>query len=416
MRRRPPGGSATERARERGAVLVLFALLLVGVFGLLAVTIDGARLRATRQQMLAGAEAAALEGVRWKDALGDSRRRERARIALVRQWSDELDATGHDRLALGAGTLPVVDGAAPFGGSIELAGGAAAVWRPGAALADNAENAAHGDLVAGAFVDGGDDREDDAFRRDDFVPAAVGSGAPTLAAAPALLVRLRRTPERLPTDRDPPRSSSGPPFEWLWARGAAWQEPAAGDPTDRRLSRSDGVAVRATAIGASERALLVADEPGGGVRVAPFALRLGPGATWNSTGVGQALDLQLGADGRLLGAGVEQGLVFAVPARVVGAAVTPAPGVQPPLPPTRLIVPVYAEAGGRRVVGFSFAVASATGPVWSVVRQPGGVAPASASALAPAALDARLALAADAPLRASHEAVAEPVLAPVLRR
>ena len=416
MRRALHDRLAARAARERGTVLVLFALLLVAVFGLLGVVVDGGRLRATRQQMLAGAEAAALEGVRWKDVDGDPGRRQRARTALARQWDDALAADTADRLGLGAGTLPIVAGAAPFDGSVALPADASVRWRPAVALADNADNAPHGDLVAGVFVRGGDDREDDAFVRDDFAPATTGSAAVALAAAPALLVRLRRTPERLPQDRDPGRSSSGPPFEWLWARGGAWQEPAAADPSDRRASRADGVAVRATAIAATERALLVGDAPDGGPRVAPFALRLGAGANWNTTAVGQPLAVELAADGRLLAAGVEQGLVSAAPVRAVAAPVEPAPGLAPAVSAARWIVPVYGDVAGRRVVGFTFASVSVSGSVWNLVREPGGVAPSAASAVAPAALDARLALAASPALRALHDTVADPVLAPVLRR
>ena len=66
---------ALSRPEEHGTVLVLFALLFVGIFGLLGAVVDGGRLRVTRQQMDAGAECAALEGVRFRDTEGDAGRR-----------------------------------------------------------------------------------------------------------------------------------------------------------------------------------------------------------------------------------------------------------------------------------------------------------------------------------------------------
>ena len=61
-----------DRDQETGAILVLFALLFSGILGMLGAVVDGGRLRVTRQQMDAGAECAALEGVRFKDVDGDA--------------------------------------------------------------------------------------------------------------------------------------------------------------------------------------------------------------------------------------------------------------------------------------------------------------------------------------------------------
>ncbi|MGC6486899.1 MAG: pilus assembly protein TadG-related protein, partial [Planctomycetota bacterium] len=137
-------------------MLILFALLVVGLFGMLGVVVDGGRLRVTRQQLDAGAECAALEGLRFKDVEGDAARRDRAAQSLAWLFDDDLDAANGDRMGLGAGTLPIVTGAAPVGGAVVLdTGPAARAWKPGDALERNLPNAAHGDLVAGVHVPGG---------------------------------------------------------------------------------------------------------------------------------------------------------------------------------------------------------------------------------------------------------------------
>lgn len=432
-------GGAAER--ERGAVLVLFALLLVGMFGMLAVLVDGGRLRVTRQQMDAGAEHAALEGVRFKDSEGDVGRRLRARIAMARQFDDDLVPdhlvpANADRIGLGAGTLPVVapvvasGPAAPFGGSIAASSTPAArYWNPepdptspdpqvrAAGLQDNLANAAHGDLVAGTHDPGaGEPIEDDLFQRNDFVATTFGSSAAQLAAAPAFLVRLRRASDRLAFDRQPGVSSAGPPFEFLWARGSAWREPG---PGETHASRADGLTVRAAAIASTERALVVTGLPGSGLAMAPFALRAEPASSWSGTLVGDSLVVTVDSIGTLTLGGQEEGAVlFAAGfAPVVGLTIAPRPGDVPSMSAGQLIVPVYGIVGTiRRIAGFTLATATLVGDELTVIRVPGGVLPVGASAVAPAALDARVELGRDPALRALHLSFPFPVLAPVLRR
>ncbi|MEM7201552.1 MAG: pilus assembly protein TadG-related protein [Planctomycetota bacterium] len=407
-------------------MLVLCAILLVGLFGLLGAVVDGGRLRTTKQQMDAGAESAALEGLRFKDRVDDEglytpdeHRRLRAVTALQRQWDDDLDLTS-DALGLGAGTLPVVEPGidTPLGGRINVPVDRRALgWRPADAMLPgpqhNAVNARHGDLVAGAYVEGaGVAVEDDAFNRTDFAPVAAGSGGEVLAAAPAFLVRLRRAGSRLALDEQPGESTKGDPFEWLWARGIVWHEPTAEAPGI--ASRTDGVTVRATSIAAATRALLVADAPDGSVTIAPFALVGDVTAAWAATGVGAGLDLQIDPSGSLILAG-EQGVWLGVPARLVGDEIVPTPPGEV-LPPTGdLIVPVYGRGDVRRVAGFTLASATRSGTTLTIVRRRGAVLPTGASAVAPAALDARLVLSASPGLLALHNAFPQPVLAPVLR-
>ena len=395
--------------------MVLFALLLVGIFGLLGVVVDGGRLRVTRQLMDAGAECAALEGLRFKDVGGDAARRDRAISATALMFDDDLDPANGDTFGLGAGSLPIVTDAAPLGGAIEVPlSPASRAWKPSESLQANAANQQHGDLVAGQHLTGGAPNEDDAFLRGDFAPIAAGSASADLTAAPAFLVRLRRASDRLALDRQPGESSAGPPFEWLFARGASWHEPTAGQGN---ASRSDGLTLRSAAIAAAEPALLVSSAPLQGVVVAPFALRLDGPSAWQAASPGETLTLGINPSGVLISDGIEQGVTLAAAARRVGQPAANAPlAISPPSLPAA-IVPVYGTVNGSRVVaGFTLASAVINGETLAVTRLGSAVLPAGASSTSPAANDARLALEATLALRALHASVSEPLLAPVLRR
>lgn len=408
---------ARSPSQQSGAAMLLVVLLLVGVLGLLGLVVDLGRLRITQQQMLAGCEHAVLEGLRFKDLEGDAARRQRTRDAIRRHWDDDLDPDRGNRLGLGPGSLPIVAEARPLGGVLAVPGdGESQHWRPGDSFATNPDNAPHGDVVAGTFRHGNPSPENDRFERSDFEPVPRGSSAASLAAAPALLVRLRRTGDRLPLDQEAGVSSTGPREEWLWARGSAWREPG---PSESNASRATGWASRATAIAAAEPALLVAAGLDPDLQLAPFALLGSSGSAWEGTPPGNNLTLETGPDGLLRQAGVEQGLINANTVRRVGSNTFPDPGSRNALVTTNalLVVPVYVPtAGVRQVAGFALATVTVDRMTVQVTRQPAAVLPANASAVSPAALDARLALAASATLRAAHQNLREPVLAPVLRR
>lgn len=396
--------------RQRGVVLVLFALLVVGIFGWLAATVDVGRLRVTAQQLDAAAESASLEGVRFKDREVDELRRTRAIDAVARMFDDDLDLASGDALGLGAGAEPIVAGANPLGGTLTRG----RAFKPADGMWANLSNARHGDVVAGTFVPGaGTAVEDDLFRRNDFVPAPQDAGPDAFVDEPALLVRLRRAGSRLALDRVDGESSAGPPFEWLWARGSAWIEPGA---TGSQQSRADGVTVRATSIASTERALYVSADPARGLGLAPIALRWGTDAAWTPTPVGGSVTLAVESSGILTIAGEEQGVALGALANALGDTVVPAAS-SPVLSEPEWIVPVYTTLdGARRVVGFALATVSFSGSEFVVQRRPSSVLPSGASSVSPAALDARLVLASSASLQAAHLAVAHPVLAPVLRR
>lgn len=406
---------AARRSRESGTVLVLFALLMVGVFGLLGAVVDGGRLRVTRQQMDAGAECGALEGLRFKDLEGDAARRARAIRAVENLFDDDFEPANGDALGLGAGTLPVVFDETPFQGTIDVPiNPADRSWKPAAALEPNVNNAIHGDLVAGAHIAVGDAIEDDSFTRGDFAPTSPNSLPADLAGSPSFLLRLRRASERLDLDRQPGESSAGPPFEWLWARGAIWHEPL---PGQTNASRADGVTIRSAAIASTSRALIASSDPVRGVSLASFALRVDGGAAWQATSPGATIQLTVDGSGLLLMTGSEQGAVTAATVARVGAVAAVAPNAAPSPSPGITIVPVYAVFAGARVVaGFTLATVSISGADLLVTRLQSAVLPAGASSAAPTALDARVALQANPSLAALHASISEPLLAPTLRR
>lgn len=406
---------ACHRTRESGTVLVLFALLMVGIFGMLGALLDGGRLRVTRQQMDAGAECGALEGLRFKDVEGDAARRTRAARAVENLFDDDLDAANGDAMGLGAGTMPVVYDDNPFQGTIDVPTARAdRAWKPAKALAMNDSNEVHGDLVAGTHIAEGAAGEDDSFTRGDFAPTAPRSGPADLAGSPAFLVRLRRASDRLDLDRDGGASSAGPPFEWLWARGAIWHEPT---PGQSNLSRADGLTLRATSIAASARALYVSSDPVRGTFVANFALRVDAGSLWETTAPSATINLEVQPDGLLTRAGQEEGAAIASSARLVGAAIAPSLATWSAPPASDLIVPVYAPIDGvRQVVGFARGRATLAGSTLSVTRLPGALLPTGASNTSPAALDSRIALEMNPAARDLYFTFQHPVMAPVLRR
>ena len=401
------------RAHQEGAVLVMVALLLVGIFGLLGTVVDGGRLRITRQQMDAGAEAAALEGLRFKDQDGDSGRRDRAIRSLALQWDDDLDPNNGDRFGLGAGTLPIVAGDTPLGGIIRVDPTIPGGYKP--VVERNSANVRNGDLVAGQYVPGGNGRETDAFLRDDFEATATGAVAQALADAPAFLVRLRRATNRLALDRQPGVSSAGPPFEWLWARGSAWREPGVGE---NGQSRSDGLTIRATSIASAERALVVSDDPLGSTKLAPFALLGDATAAWTGIAPGSALVLETDAGGFLIQGDSEQGVWLTDRPRRVAVPLSPSGGIGTIEDGVELlIVPIYSRQSDQRVVaGFTLATATLSAVTLNVVRVAGRVLAVGASSSSLSALDSRIALDQDPSLLALHRSFPQPVLAPVLRR
>lgn len=397
--------------RQRGLILVQFALLLVALLASAALVVDVGLALLAQASLQTAADSAALEGLRFRDADGDEGRRARVAALVARSFDDDLDPSNGDALNVGAGPLLELSGGEPGSNALAtLSAPSPPVYDP-VLEANFPDNAANGDQVAGSFEPGAPAFEDPFYGRTDFDVAAPAGAA----AAPAFLVRLRRTPNLQGQDVVPGVASSGPPLPLLFGLGSALHgEPAAG-----YQPREQGIAVRGTAIAATRRALAVyaaaqALEPRPLLRVAIAAPQWQAAESFTlfvlpATGV-----LRAGASA----GAAEAGLLLATAAERVGAAIAPAPDAALPGTVADAILAIYAAPDDRRVIGFCRAAVSlpaggglAPAAISFSRREP--VVAANASAVAPAAL---LALASDSALLAAHGSLESAVYAAALVR
>lgn len=247
--------------------------MAVGLLGLAAVVIDLGLARATQAQMQSAADAAALEGLRWRDdptiadaAARDDARRQRASDLVARRFDDDLDPSNGDLLALGAGPVLTLSG----GLAGDLNASALLTVDPANRTYDpllqtNAGDEARGDLVAGDWLELATTHGEAVdYARDDFEPRPVATTAATSSSA--FLARLRRTPDLQGLDDDPGVSSRGPALPFLFGLGSAIQP---NDPAAVYQPRVDGITVRATAIADGRRVVAV------GQRQAALGVELG---------------------------------------------------------------------------------------------------------------------------------------------
>lgn len=314
-RRTPLGDRRSLRsgaAERRGTVLVLFAVLLFGVFGLFAVVLDFGIVRLTQIQMQTSADVAALEGLVGRDAdlsdpgAADLARRQQAALAAALVFDEDGDpTTGPSRFRLGAGPLlrTGVDAPTDFAGGLIVEEGQ---WIP--ALQTNVDdNLVSGDLVAGSFLQldpGNPGRPDwhqeaNDYTRLDFAPDAAGG---------AFLARLRRTREGQPLDRVAGVSSAGPTLPLLFGYASALRSNEPGDYDLRR----DGFTVRATAIADSRRVTAAGIATATTRGLAPLEDDTAPGASrwlslnasdWDLVPVGSTLTLAVDGAGSVVDAG-----------------------------------------------------------------------------------------------------------------
>lgn len=369
-------------------MLLQGALLFFTLFGIAALAVDTGLMRLTQLQMQGAADAAALEGIRFRNRLttdgyaSDCIRRSRARLMIEQTFANP---TAGDTRQFGAG--PVVEirngvGAADALAELVPPDSSSGTYRPDRfSLALNQGNVVHGDMVSGVFtgtlVPGPE--EDAAYTRQDFLPnpdppnpglsllpgcpdpddpepwTAPISGAPMLADADsAFLVRLRRTQPPAPTsapalDTEAGVSSSGPTLPLLFGRGTAL----------RGAVRHDGFAVRATAIAAVAPVLRVGAEITTSFGAAPFALPRACFESLTTTAQTFAVDAAAGTidscGGAEPGVWLDPLLPFLTtvgePVPALGVAVACAPFVD-----GIAFVPVFdptgASAPARRVLGF----------------------------------------------------------------
>lgn len=226
---------------RRGQTLILFILFLLGLVGILALTLDFGFVLLSRRTMQTAVNSAALEGARNFDQRG----RREAREVIQNVFDDDMDPSdnpttlgagpkqtlvqrdGSDRARLGEGT----DDSELFGDRFQY------VYHPAPEL--NTDNEIHGDLVAGDYQETASHAESSDYQRQDFVPSIQGQ---------AFLARIRRTPDRVGVatslDRVEGTSSSGDGSPLLMGQLMPFTPNSAGGRDIRR----DGVTIRATAI------------------------------------------------------------------------------------------------------------------------------------------------------------------------
>ena len=95
--------------QRNGYVMVLFAMLLFGLFAIAALVIDLGFARLAQRQMQSAADSAALEGLHGEGGatLTYLQRQERAEQIIAWTFDDDLDSSNGDAGTLGAG--PIVD-------------------------------------------------------------------------------------------------------------------------------------------------------------------------------------------------------------------------------------------------------------------------------------------------------------------
>ena len=431
--------SVASRTDRRGTVLLQVTFLVIVLMGLLALVIDMGIARATQTFMQAGADAASLEGVRFRDAETDAERRDRASVTASLVFDEDLDLdTAAEALLLGAG--PQLDTGvagvdAPAGGLLVDLGPYLPVLQTNAV-----ENLAQGDMVAGTFtavdpLDAGNPdwhAESYDYVRTDFSPA----GATEVADANAFLVRMRRTNNVSGLDEVDGVSSRGETLPFLFGLGSGVLTTEDADVYD---PRRDGITVRATSI-ADARPVVAAGIMGPLVNgiatlgtdvLDPATPRIFglEDASWRiELAVGAPFTLHVRADGTVVGDpnGTTPGVVgyalqSARPVRVgdVAANVAVANSLVLPIEPPGIEgVRYLALYSGDRVIGFG--AVQITSAVPGVDDDGNDVLVVSgqklASLIAPENASAVPSLATDLTVRLPAAAEREPLLAPVLAR
>lgn len=224
---------------RRGSILPWFAVSLFVLLPLAALVIDMSLVRLARRQMQTAVNAAALEGLRWRDEDPDHRR-DKARAVGLSVFSRDLLSTDEgapslvvaNNLKYSGGTEIAGAGSFHAGALIELNG--IPIYNPKFQL--NSGNDLDGDLVTGDFIldsltlEQADEEPGDAF-----------------------LARLQRTGQSGMTGV----RSDGDPVPFLFGRGGVTAALPPYDPAAIWNRRERGTIVRTTAIAHSRRAMRV---------------------------------------------------------------------------------------------------------------------------------------------------------------
>lgn len=259
------------RRRREGYVLVIAVVMLFAIFAMATIVIDFGFIRLTQRQMLAATDAAAMEGLRWRDVqtwdavpnawknnssfqqtVGISNPADMvgtitstAQQDAIRRWAatnivSQMMATtasdSADPVNYGFGpelqTTPTNAGGG-FAGPL-VAPAATPVYQP--QLQTNSGNATNGDVVSGYYgpVQTGVEQSD--YTRNDFSPSPSSAAGAT--QPPSFLARMRRVAPGNSLDNQSGVSSSGPAVPYLFGYATA---------TDRSIV-TQGVTVRGTSI------------------------------------------------------------------------------------------------------------------------------------------------------------------------
>ena len=279
-------------------MLAQFVLVVFALFAVLSLVVDVGYARLTQVQMQNAADAAALEGLRKRDAgvfdpvsgqtvndpfASDCLRRAGANRIVRWVFDDDFDpANGDPDFQFGAGPIVnLTEGVTNLHALQTMSVPDVHVYKPDLQL--NQRNQAHGDMVSGSFFYTVDPAppEDSSYTRTDFVanptspqppggltacppvdepppdPWPLPSPGPSLtgAADTAFLVRLRRSNDLQDFPGEIENvASNGPSLPLVFGRGTTI---VGDDPSGAYSPRRDGITVRATAIAEIRPALHV---------------------------------------------------------------------------------------------------------------------------------------------------------------
>ena len=262
-------------------MLVQLAMISLALCAMLSLIVDIGYARLTQGQMQNAVDAAAIEGLRKRDAGTDAARRTAASNFVSYTFDDDLDPTDGDDYNFGAGPIiDLTDGIGTLHGAQVATIPDVHVYKP--TLQANLGNETAGDMVAGRFCYNGDpaasegsvyaDNEtvcgqaqlgDGSYARNDFNPGG--------ANANAFLVRMRRSNDYADQDQqiDEDIGSSGPSLPLTFGKATTI---FSDDPAGGYSVRRDGLTVRATAIAATRPVLHLGAPQAGAPQMAAFVL------------------------------------------------------------------------------------------------------------------------------------------------
>jgi hypothetical protein len=381
------------RSRNEEIVLIQLCFAILMLVGVAALTVDLGIVRLTQVQMQNAADSAALEGLRQRDALGDSRRR--LATCQMAAWNfdgsfgshcqpgesdfEGLGSTAQGEPWLGAGPVVTMNSAGlalNAGQTMDVS--ASGVYKPVLQSNSGDPQVESGDMVSGCFVAGPVASEAADYSRTDFEPSGSPNCTGPSSSSPSFLVRLRRANGPLDniSDTDPRRgtSSSGPRIPLLFGMGTL-----VGTVSDPAGVRTSGITVRATAIADSRKALRVGSAAVGRPGATPFAFS---STCWNSLSDGLGVTFTADAFGNITapGCGAAAGIYYASApsAQTVGAQLTLTPPGAVLTGPEYM--PIY-DPVSNRVIGFGRVDVSSSGGAVTIIRTSSALASTNATAV-----------------------------------